>query len=184
MYLLPLKRSVLVSLEPAGPRLCQHRAREIWVQVPVAFEGSYLFVTQGKPSPPTHPWGCRGGSLALRRRRDKSQWVRRSARARRWWGLWYHQRCRSSARRKSRILGETAAVGGERRVDGGTLSCRLLPPVPVGEAGDPQLAAPPGELPAPGFSHAYTAAIHFVLQNKPCRKRPHRCRAFPHRQWV
>lgn len=29
---------------------------EIWVRALVAFEGSYLFFTWSKPSPPTHPW--------------------------------------------------------------------------------------------------------------------------------
>ena len=64
-------------------------------------------------------------------------------------------------------LGGLAVVGRESQV-GGELGCWLLPLVPVGEAGDPQPAAAPGALPAPCFSHAYTTAIHFMQQNKPC----------------
>lgn len=100
-----------------------------------------------------------------------------------WQGLWY---LLGKEEGPNPALVGTTTVGRENQVidGGGALSHRLLPLVPVGDAGDPQPAVPPGALPAPGFSHAYTAAIHFMQQNKPCRKRPPRCRAFPRRQWV
>lgn len=145
---------------------------EVGVQVPVAFEGSSI-LCQSKSSPPTHPWD----RWAPWRCRDKSQWVTQSesASAHHCWGLW----CRhshSSARRKGQIQQSPGGCCGQP----GWLGAQQLPAVPR----DPRAAGPPGALPAPGFSHAYTAAIHFMQQNKPCRKRPPHCRAFPRRQWV
>lgn len=64
LYLLPLKIPFWFhqSLRGSGSATAVYRTREIWVQVLVAFEGSYVLLTQSKPSPPTRlhtPWGCR-----------------------------------------------------------------------------------------------------------------------------